>query len=97
MTAKATREPKELSDLVVPFILKAAPAGRRSGKNIQFVETMANNVGAATFGGDRELKMLEELAINIGITNLVFTPGKNGEQAMLESVAPKTTKKKVQK
>lgn len=94
----ANRDPKHLSELLVPDILKVRPTGKGNGKNYILIETLAANPGATTMGPERELKQLHEFAEALGITNLVYTgPTEDQNFAMIESVELKKSKKGVKK
>lgn len=94
----ANRDPKHLSELLVPDILKIRPTGKGNGKNYILIESLAANPGSTTMGPERELKQLHEFAKAMGITNLVYT-GPTDEQnfAMIESVEQKTFKNVIKK
>lgn len=94
----ATRDPKHLSELMVPDILKVKPSGKGSGKNYILIETLAANPGHVTMGPERELKQLHEYAEAMGITNLVYTgPTEETKWAQIESVVVKKSKNIIKK
>ena len=80
----ANREPKHLSELMVPDVLFS---GRRGNKNLILMETMSARPGSTTYGPERELKQLYDFATCMGIDNLVYSgPHDDVIYATIESI-----------